>query len=130
MIDVNGQVGTLASSRRFKQDIREMGDASTALLKLRPVTFNYRQQPAAAREYGLIAEEVAEVAPDLVIYDKDGEAQTVQYHKINAMLLNEVQKQNREIQQQNAHIQSLENRITALAALLQSRPQNTSAEGH
>ena len=83
------------------------------LLKLRPVSFYYRPEldETHLRQYGLVAEEVAEVAPSLVAYDKDGAPQTVRYHFVNAMLLNEVQKQRR-------HIQDLEARLAHLEATL------------
>lgn len=138
MIDSNGQLGTISSSRRFKQDIADMGDASAGLMKLRPVVFHYKQPSkdgSKRLEYGLVAEEVAEVYPDLVTYTPDGQVETVQYHKVNAMLLNEVQKQNRQLEaqqqralnqeesiaRQNQQIQSLESRMSALSALIESR---------
>jgi hypothetical protein len=78
-----------------KDDIADMGDASARLMQLRPVTFHYKNQPsdgARPLEYGLIAEEVAEVYPDLVTRTADGAIETVQYHKFTAMLINEVQR--------------------------------------
>ena len=98
MIDSLGQLGTTSSSRRFKQDIADMGDRTERLLELRPVVFRYRQEqetPAGGEpplEYGLIAEEVAEVFPDLVVLDDEGKPFTVKYHLLSAMLLNELQK--------------------------------------
>jgi len=106
-IDSAGQLGTMNSSRRFKDDIADMGEASSALMKLRPVTFHYKsdQNPAGRRlQYGLIAEDVAEVYPDLVVYDSDGKPETVRYHLVNALLLNEVQKQHREIEELKARL--------------------------
>ncbi|HEV2113886.1 MAG TPA: tail fiber domain-containing protein, partial [Terriglobales bacterium] len=106
-----GQLGTISSSRRFKNDIVNMGAESDLLTKLRPVAFYYKPEldPTHARQYGLVAEEVAEIAPQLVIYDKKGLPQTVSYHLVNAMLLNEVQKQRRLVeaqQQENAEQRS------------------------
>jgi hypothetical protein len=95
LVDSNGQLGTIASSRRYKEDIRDMGAASDRLLRLRPVTFHYKKPYADGSkpiQYGLIGEEVAEFYPDLVVRGKDGEVETVQYYKLDAMLLNEVQK--------------------------------------
>jgi len=95
LVDSNGQLGTIASSRRYKEDIHAMGDASDGPLRLRPVTFRYKKPYADGSkpiQYGLIAEEVAEVYPDLVVRGKDGQVETVQYYKLDAMLLNEVQK--------------------------------------
>jgi hypothetical protein len=100
-VDANGQLGVEKSSRRYKEDIADMGDASNDLMKLRPVTFNYKPECANgphARQYGLIAEEVAEVYPDLVQYDpKTGLPETVYYQRLSTMLLNEVQKHAKEI---------------------------------
>jgi hypothetical protein len=97
LIDSNGQLGTLNSSRRFKEDIRDMAESSRRLFELRPVTFRYRE-PAddgtKSLEYGLIAEEVAQVYPDLVAYGADGHIETVRYHKLTPMLLNELQRLN------------------------------------
>ncbi len=116
VVDSNGQLGTINSSRRYKEDIQDMGDASSALMKLRPVTYRYTQafaNGAKPIDYGLIAEEVEEVYPDLVAHLKNGEVETVQYHKINAMLLNEVQKQHREITDLKARLEALERLLTS-----------------
>jgi hypothetical protein len=91
----NGQLGTVSSSRRYKEDIHDMGAASDGLLRLRPVTFRYKKpydDGSKPIQYGLIAEEVNEVYPDLVAFNKEGQPETVQYYKLDAMLLNEVQK--------------------------------------
>jgi hypothetical protein len=101
VIDSAGQLGTIPSSRRVKTDIRDMRDTSEPLLRLRPVSFRYTAHAdRGPRQYGLIAEEVAEVLPDLVVYDQAGEPQTVRYHLLPAMLLNELQKQHRRIVEQ------------------------------
>ena len=91
-VEVNslGQLGTTISSRRVKDDIRDMDEASAGLGKLRPVTFRYKAEPATGPrsiEYGLIAEEVAEIYPELVVLDKDGQPAGVRYHVLPAMLL-------------------------------------------
>jgi hypothetical protein len=117
VIDADGQLGTISSSRRFKTDIRDMGDVSDRLMQLRPVSFRYKQAFAGGTmptQYGLIAEEVAEVFPDLVVRDANGEAQTVQYYKVDAMLLNEVQKQHRQIEAQRMEIERLVDRLENL----------------
>jgi hypothetical protein len=95
-----GQLGIVSSSRRFKQDIRDMGDQSDVLLSLRPVAFHYKHDmdPQGLPQFGLIAEEVEKVAPELVLYDAKGVVYTVRYEQINAMLLNEFQKEHRQIQ--------------------------------
>jgi len=94
-VNPSGQLGTTTSSRRFKDEIADMAGESDLLMKLRPVSFYYKPEldPAHTRQYGLVAEEVAQVFPELVVFDKDGVPQTVRYHFVNAMLLNEVQKQ-------------------------------------
>ena len=115
VIDGQGQLGTISSSRRFKTDIEDMATASSGLMRLRPVTYRYKQPYADGSmpiDYGLIAEEVAEVYPDLVTYTNDGQVETVQYHKVNAMLLNEVQKQQREITELKARLAALERLLT------------------
>ncbi len=117
VIDSMGQLGTINSSRRFKEDIQDMGDASNRLMTLRPVTFRYKQPYGGGSkpiDYGLIAEEVETVYPDLVAHSADGQVETVQYQKINAMLLNEVQKQHRELEQQKSDIEALKARLAAL----------------
>ena len=123
VIDGNGQLGTINSSRRYKEDIQDMGEASSRLMQLRPVTYRYTQAFADGRkplDYGLIAEEVEQVYPDLVAHLKNGEVETVQYHKINAMLLNEVQKQHRQIGEQQQELTDLKARLAALERRLGS----------
>jgi len=118
VIDSNGQLGTVSSSRRFKEDIQDMGEASSGLLRLRPVTFRYRQPFADGSkpiEYGLIAEEVAEVYPDLVAHSADRQVESVKYQVLDSMLLNEVQKQAEEIR-------LLKDRLAAIEALLPKAP--------
>ena len=121
MIDSNGQLGTVSSSRRFKEDIHDMGDASSGLLKLRPVTFRYKQpynDGSKPLDYGLIAEEVAAVYPELAVKGADGQIETVQYQKLNTMLLNEVQKQHQRIEEQQDELAALKTRLADLEKLL------------
>ncbi len=108
-INGSGQLGTVTSSRRFKDDIRDMADSSEALLALRPVTFRYKPEIDAARlpQFGLIAEEVAAVNPDLVIRDETGAIQTVRYEQVNAMLLNEFLKDHRRLAEKDSEIKTL-----------------------
>lgn len=97
VIDSNGQLGTISSSERFKKDIHDMDETSRRLLELRPVTYRYKglsEDGSNPLEYGLIAEEVAKIYPDLVAYDADGKIETVQYHKLTPMLVNEVKRLN------------------------------------
>jgi len=131
VIDSNGQLGTVSSSRRFKEDIQDMGEASSGLLRLRPVTFRYRQPFADGSkpiEYGLIAEEVFEVYPDLVAHSPDGQIESVKYQVLDSMLLNELQKQHSELQEQREQNRKLEARLAALETLLSSKA-STSATG-
>jgi hypothetical protein len=130
VVDANGQLGTMSSSRRFKDDIEDMGDASSDLMKLRPVTFRYKQAQEDGShplQYGLVAEEVAEVNPGLVQFDKDGQPQTVLYYELPALLLNEVQKEHQKIENQQRLIQAQqeqlkeqEERLRRLEAMLSS----------
>ena len=108
-INANGQLGTITSSRRFKNDIQSMGRQSDALLRLRAVTFRYKdadEMGAHPLQYGLIAEEVAKVAPDLVQYDKAGKPFTVRYHLLTPMLLNELQKERKQVEALNVAFQT------------------------
>jgi hypothetical protein len=111
LIDSNGQLGTTSSSRRYKEEIQDMGEASNGLMRLRPVTFRYKKAFAdrsMPTQYGLIAEEVAEVYPDLVARSADGQIETVKYQLLDPMLLNELQKENTTIAAQKEQIQAQE----------------------
>jgi len=117
IIDGNGQLGTVNSSRRFKEDIQDMGDSSRALMQLRPVTFRYKQPYADGSkpiQYGLIAEEVAEVYPGLVAHSADGQIESVKYQVLDSMLLNELQRQQAKIAAQEELIQKLLDRVSKL----------------
>src|SRR6266545_4528506 len=104
VVDSNGKLGTIASSKRFKEEIQPMDKASEALLSLKPVTFRYKNYENSPLRFGLIAEEVAEVNPDLVARDKNGEIYTVRYDQINAMLLNEFLKEHKKVEEQESKI--------------------------
>ena len=114
MIDSNGKLGTTASSKRFKEEIQPMDKASETILALRPVTFRYKNYKNSPLQFGLIAEEVADVNPDLVARDKNGEIYTVRYDQINAMLLNEFLKQHRKVEEQDRRIEEQEVTIAQL----------------
>lgn len=117
MVDSNGQLGTVSSSQRVKDDIADMGDASSLLMKLRPVTFHYKvdQNPKGrSLQYGLIAEEVEKVAPGLVAHSASGEIETVFYQHLTPMLLNEYQKQQRLIDSQAAALANQNQRVAEL----------------
>jgi len=106
-----GQLGTIASSERFKKDISTMEKASEAILSLRPVTFHYKSDVKDAPQFGLIAEEVAKVNPALVLPDKEGRPYTVRYDAVNAMLLNEFLKEHRKNEEQQAIIAQLKSMV-------------------
>ena len=106
-----GQLGTIASSERFKKDISTMEKASEAILSLRPVTFHYKSDVKDAPQFGLIAEEVAKVNPALVLPDKEGRPCTVRYDAVNAMLLNEFLKEHRKNEEQQAMIAQLKSMV-------------------
>jgi uncharacterized coiled-coil protein SlyX len=99
IVSDTGQLGTVASSERFKKDIATMEKASEAILVLRPVTFHYKSDAKVTPQFGLIAEEVAKVNPALVLPDKEGKPYTVRYDAVNAMLLNEFLKEHRRVQE-------------------------------
>jgi len=120
-IDANNRLGTNTSSKRFKEDIKPIGKSSEALLELKPVTFRYKKEidPAARSQFGLVAEDVEKVNPDLVVRDKEGKPYSVRYDQINAMLLNEFLKEHRKNEKQEATIARLQKQIEALTAGLQ-----------
>ena len=108
-IDANSKLGTLTSSKRFKEDIKPLGKASEALFALKPVTFHYKKEidPASTPQLGLVAEEVEKVNPDLVVRDKEGKPYSVRYDQVNAMLLNEFLKEHRKVEQMEKQIEAL-----------------------
>jgi uncharacterized coiled-coil protein SlyX len=116
IIDSDGQLGTAnASSRRFKKDINPMDQTSEAILALKPVTFHYKNQDGKKAEntpqFGLIAEDVAEVNPDLVVRNKDGQVTYVRYDAVNMMLLNEFLKEHKKVEAQQATIAELKSTV-------------------
>ncbi len=116
-----GQLGVRASSARFKEAIAPMEGASEVLLALKPVTFRYRKEldPSATPQFGLVAEEVAKVDPDLVARDASGKPFTVRYEEVNAMLLNEFLKEHRKVEAQGNEIAQLKAMLQKQAAQLQ-----------
>jgi hypothetical protein len=106
-VNSNGKLGTTPSSRRFKDNIKPMAEASDVILALKPVTFHYKKDPAGIPQFGLVAEDVEAVNPDLVVRDKEGQANSVRYEAINAMLLNEFLKAHRKLAEQEATITEL-----------------------
>jgi len=100
VIDANNRLGTMTSSRRFKEDIEPMDKASETLFALKPVVFRYKKEidPAGTQQLGLVAEEVEKVNPELVVHDKAGKPYSVRYEQVNAMLLNEFLKEHRKVE--------------------------------
>ena len=113
---VNGQLGTVQSSARFKDDIKPMNKTSEAILALKPVTFRYKQEldPEKIPQFGLIAEDVEKVDPDLVVRDDDGKVTTVRYEAVNAMLLNEFLKEHRKVEEQAHKVREQETTMSQL----------------
>src|SRR6266513_1818030 len=120
-IGAGGKLGFQASSRRYKDDIKPMDKASEALFALKPVSFRYKQEidPARSPDFGLIAEDVATVNPDLVARDEEGKIVTVRYQAVNAMLLNEFLKEHGQVQQLKATVAQQQKQIEALTATVQ-----------
>jgi hypothetical protein len=113
IVDTNGHLGTVVSSARFKHDVHPMDTASEAILSLQPVTFHYKHEldPADIPQFGLIAEQVEKVSPDLVAHDEQGKPYSVRYEAVNSMLLNEFLKEHRNGQEQDATISQLKSTL-------------------
>jgi hypothetical protein len=121
IVGSNGQLGTVLSSERFKEAIKPMDKASEAILALKPVTFRYKQEldPEAIPQFGLVAEQVEKVNPDLVVRGEDGKVTTVRYEAVNAMLLNEFLKEHQKVEEQGATIAQMKKQIETLTATVQ-----------
>jgi hypothetical protein len=126
LVDSLGKLGVQISSRRFKEEIQPMNKASEVILALKPVTFHYTSDAKNTPCFGLIAEDVAEVNPNLVVRDKNGEILTVRYDQVNAMLLNEFLKEHRKVEQMEKQIEALTaglQKVSAQLELTKSAPQ-------
>jgi endosialidase-like protein len=133
VVNANGQLGVTTSSERFKTDIAPLGGTSKRLLQLRPVSFHLKVDPRGAVQYGLIAEEVDKVYPELVIRDNEGKIQGVRYDELAPMLLNEMQKEEatvaaqaveiRDLKQQVAKVNELEQRLDSAIQQLDAKDQ-------
>jgi len=123
IIDTNGHLGTVVSSERFKDEIKPMDKASEAILTLKPVTFRYKHEldPDGILQFGLVAEEVDKVNPDLVVRDAEGKVYAVRYEAVNAMLLNEFLKQHNEFIKEHRTVQGQQKEIDALRAELKEQ---------
>jgi hypothetical protein len=117
-VDSSGQLGTMASSARFKNEIKPMDKASEEIFALRPVTFRYKSGPNATAQFGLVAEEVVEVNPDLVVRDNEGKPYTVRYDQVNAMLLNEFLKEHRKVEDQQTKIETQQATIVEMKSTI------------
>jgi translation initiation factor IF-2 len=121
MVGNDSRLGTITSSRRFKKDIKPMDKASETLLALKPVTFRYKKDidPAGISQFGLVAEDVEKVNPDLVVRDNEGRIYSVRYDQVNAMLLNEFLKEHRKVQELEKGIAALTAQFKEQAAQIQ-----------
>jgi hypothetical protein len=117
VVSSTGQLGIATSSARYKHDIRDMGGASAGLMKLRPVSFRYKNDPTGTLQYGLVAEEVERVYPELVVHGTDGKVQSVRYLEFTALLLNELQKQTTKIAAQQREIDALKQKDASINVL-------------
>jgi len=113
IVDTNGHLGTATSSQRFKEEIKPMEKTSEAIFSLKPVTFRYKHalDPIGIPQFGLVAEQVEKVDPDLVARDAKGKVYTVRYEAVNAMLLNEFLKEHRKVEEQEAAITQLKSAV-------------------
>src|SRR4029079_16599293 len=120
LINSNGQLGTVVSSARFKEAIMPMDKASETILALRPVTFRYKKDldPEGIPQFGLVAEQVEKVNPDLVVRGEDGKVMTVRYEAVNAMLLNEFLKEHNKVEEQNRAVQEQKAATTKLESTI------------
>jgi hypothetical protein len=115
----SGQLGVLASSERYKTDIKTIADETTRLELLRPVSFKLKTDPKGAVQYGLIAEEVDKVFPELVIHNGDGRIEGVRYEELAPMLLSQVQQQQKQIADQSKMLAELRQQLAAVTELKQ-----------
>ena len=120
IVDSDGQLGTSNSSRRFKKDIKPMDQSGEVILALKPVKFHYNnadtKKAESTPQFGLIAEDVAEVNPDLVVRDADSKPLTVRYDAVNAMMLNEFLKEHKKVGEQQTNVTQLNSKMANQAA--------------
>src|SRR4029453_10988712 len=121
LIDSNNNLGTSASTRRVKHDIKPMDKASEVILALKPGSFKYNYDVKDTPCFGLVAEDVAEVDRDLVVLDKEGRPKTVRYDQVNAMLLNEFLKEHKKVEEQQASISQLKGEMQTMVAQLKEQ---------
>ena len=130
IVNANGRLGTIVSSARFKEEIKPMDKASEAILALKPVTFRYKPEldPDGIPQFGLVAEDVEKVNPDLVAHDDQGKPYTVRYEAVNAMLLNEFLKEHKAVVEEQRKVQEQGATIAQLKSVLAK--QETAAAQH
>jgi hypothetical protein len=128
-VNAAGQLGTAPSSKRFKDQIKPMDKASEAILALKPVTFRYKKEIDAdgTPQFGLVAEDVEKVDPDLVARDAKGEVYTVRYEAVNAMLLNEFLKEHRKVEEQEKTIAELKSNAAKQDAIIAQQQKDFQA---
>jgi trimeric autotransporter adhesin len=127
VVNANGQLGTATSSARFKKEIKPMDKASEAILGLKPVSFQYKSDPTGTPQFGLIAEDVAKVNPDLVTRDRKGEIYSVRYEAVNAMLLNEFLKEHKAFVEEQRKVQEQQATITQLKSTVAQQQKDFQA---
>jgi endosialidase-like protein len=120
IVGSDGRLGTINSSARFKDEIKPMDTASEAVLALKPVTFRYKKEldPEGIPQFGLVAEQVEKVNPDLVARDDGGKVYTVRYEAVNAMLLNEFLKEHHQVQEQGRKLEAQDRQIQEQRAMI------------
>src|SRR5206468_4395710 len=123
-----GKLGTSTSARRFKEAIQPMDKASEVILALKPVTFHYRSDKTNTPQFGLIAEEVADVDPDLVVRDDNGEIYTVRYDQVNAMLLNEFLKEHQKVEEQKTGLAEMKSVVSKQEELIAKQQKQIVAQ--
>jgi hypothetical protein len=126
LINSNNKLGTTTSSKRFKEEIRSMDRASEALFSLKPVSFRYKEEldPTSSLQFGLVAEDVEKVNPALVVRDAKGQAYTVRYDQVNAMLLNEFLKEHKKVEEQQASIAQLKSTVAKQEGVFAQQQKN------
>jgi hypothetical protein len=131
IVDANGHLGTTTSSARFKDAIKPLDKMSEAILALKPVTFHYKKEldPQGIPQFGLVAEDVVKVDPDLVARDEEGKPYTVRYEAVNAMLLNEFLKEHKKVEEQGSRLTDQTKEIAELKAALKNMSARLDANG-
>ncbi len=129
MINPSGKLGTVVSSARFKDNIKPMDKVSEAILALKPVTFRYKHEldSDGIPRFGLVAEDVEKVNPDLVVRDADGKVNTVRYDTVNAMLLNEFLKEHRQAEEQKAGFAEMKSVVSKQEELIAKKQKHIEA---